>query len=61
MIGRRLRARTLLAQKVEAMVDGMVMNIMTSLGMPASRKLSKPGSISLSEVMWWTALFPKCR
>ena len=39
IICRRLRARTLPAQKVEAMVGGMVMNIMTSLGTPASRKV----------------------
>jgi len=38
LIGRTLRARSLPAQKVEAAVGCKVMNIMTSLGMPVSRK-----------------------
>lgn len=38
LIGRSLRARSLPAQKVEAAVACKVMNIMTSLGMPVSRK-----------------------
>jgi transposase len=38
LIGRPLRARTLPAQQVEAACGCKVMNIMTSLGMPASRK-----------------------
>ena len=38
LIGRTLRARTLPAQQVEAAGGCKVMNIMTSLGMPASRK-----------------------
>ncbi|CAO3437737.1 hypothetical protein [Azospirillum endophyticum] len=38
VIGRHLRARTLPTQKAEAAVGCKVMNIMTSLGMPASRK-----------------------
>ena len=38
VIGRSLRARSLPAQKVEAAVGCKVMNIMTSLGMPVSRK-----------------------
>ncbi|MCW2239705.1 hypothetical protein M2351_004335 [Azospirillum canadense] len=40
LIGRSLRARTLPAQKVEAAVGGKVLNIMTSLGMPVSRKVA---------------------
>jgi hypothetical protein len=40
LIGRSLRARTLPAQKVEASVCCEVMNIMTSLGMPVSRKVA---------------------
>ncbi len=40
LIGRSLRARTLPAQKVEAAVGCKVVNIMTSLGMPASRKVA---------------------
>ncbi|WP_448204841.1 IS5 family transposase [Azospirillum sp. sgz302134] len=40
LIGRSLRARTLPAQKVEAAVGCKVMNMMTSLGMPASRKVA---------------------
>lgn len=38
LIGRTLRARNLPAQQVEAACGCKVMNIMTSLGMPASRK-----------------------
>ena len=37
LIGRTLRARNLPAQQVEAACGCKVMNIMTSLGMPASR------------------------
>ena len=40
LIGRSLRARTLPAQKVEASVGCKVLNIMTSLGMPVSRKVA---------------------
>ena len=40
VIGRGLRARSLPAQKVEAAVGCKVMNIMTSLGMPATRKVA---------------------
>jgi|tagenome__1003787_1003787.scaffolds.fasta_scaffold19431182_1 putative transcriptional regulator len=40
MIGRSLRARTLSAQKVEARIACTVINIMTSLGMPVSRKVA---------------------
>ena len=40
LIGRSLRARTPPAQKVEAAVGCKVMNMMTSLGMPASRKVA---------------------
>ena len=40
LIGRSLRARSLLAQKVEAAVGCNVMTIMTSLGMPVSRKVA---------------------
>ena len=38
LIGRSLRAPSLPAQKVEAAVGCKAMNIMTSLGMPISRK-----------------------
>ncbi|MBP2316880.1 hypothetical protein J2852_006248 [Azospirillum soli] len=38
LIGRSLRARSLPAQKVEAAVGCKVMNIMSSLGRPVSRK-----------------------
>jgi len=40
LIGRSLRARTLPAQKVEARIACAVLNRMTSLGMPVSRKLA---------------------
>ncbi|MCW2239282.1 IS5 family transposase [Azospirillum canadense] len=40
LIGHRLQARTLSAQKVEARIACAVINRMTSLGMPASRKLA---------------------
>lgn len=40
LIGRSLRARRLPAQKVEATVGCKVMNIMTSLGMPITRKVA---------------------
>jgi transposase len=40
LIGRSLRARTLSAQKVEARIACTVINRMTSLGMPLSRKLA---------------------
>lgn len=40
LIGRTLRARTLPAQKVEAAVGCKVMNRMTGLGMPATRKVA---------------------
>ncbi|WP_264658097.1 IS5 family transposase [Azospirillum canadense] len=40
LIGRSLRARSLPAQKVEAAVGCTVLNIMTSLGMPISRKVA---------------------
>jgi len=40
LIGRTLRARSLPAQKVEAAVGCEVMNIMASLGMPATRKVA---------------------
>jgi hypothetical protein len=40
LIGRSLRARTLPAQKVEATVACKVINIMTGLGMPASRRVA---------------------
>ncbi len=39
LIGRSLRARTLSAQKVEARIACTVINRMTSLGMPLSRKV----------------------
>jgi len=38
LIGRTLRARTLPTQKAEAACGRKLMNIMTSVGMPASRK-----------------------
>ncbi|MCW2242469.1 hypothetical protein M2351_007125 [Azospirillum canadense] len=38
LLGRTLRARSLPAQKVEAAVGCKLMNIITSLGMPLSRK-----------------------
>ena len=40
IIGRTLRARTLPAQKVEARVGCKVLNRMTALGMPVSRRLA---------------------
>ena len=40
LIGRSLRARTLPAQKVEAATGCKVMNAMTSLGLPVSRKIT---------------------
>ncbi|WP_377810317.1 IS5 family transposase [Azospirillum sp. A29] len=40
LIGRCLRARILPTQKVEATVGCKVMNIMTSLGMPTTRKVA---------------------
>ncbi|WP_377805780.1 hypothetical protein [Azospirillum sp. A29] len=40
LIGRSIRARTLPAQKDEATVGCKVMNIMTSLGMLATRKVT---------------------
>ena len=40
VIGRSLRARSLPAQKIEAAVGCKVMNIMTSLGMPTTRKVA---------------------
>ena len=40
IIGRTLRARTLPAQKVEARVGCKVLNRMTALGMPVSRKFA---------------------
>jgi len=40
LIGRRLRARTLPAQTVEAAVSCKVMNVMTSLGRPVTRKVA---------------------
>jgi transposase len=40
LIGRKLRARTLSAQKVEARIACKVINRMTSLGMPVSRKVA---------------------
>lgn len=39
LIGRSLRARSLSTQKVETALGCKVMNIMTSLGMPATRKV----------------------
>lgn len=40
IIGRTLRARTLPAQKVEARIGCKVLNRMTALGMPVSRRLA---------------------
>jgi hypothetical protein len=40
LIGRSLRARTLPALKGETQIAGKVINRMTSLGMPVSRKLA---------------------
>jgi hypothetical protein len=40
LIGRSLRARTLSAQKIEARIACAVINRMTSLGMPVSRKVA---------------------
>ena len=40
LIGRSLRARSLPAQRVEAAIGCKVMNVMTSLGMPVSRKVA---------------------
>lgn len=40
LIGRSLHTPTLPAQKVEATVGCKVMNIMTSLGMPTTRKVA---------------------
>ena len=40
LVGRSLRARTLSAQKVEARIACAVINRMTSLGMPISRKVA---------------------
>jgi hypothetical protein len=40
LIGRNLHARTLPAQRSEAKVACKVINIMTSLGMPVSRRLA---------------------
>ena len=40
LIGRRLRARTPPARRVEAGVGCKVMNVMTSLGMPVTRKVA---------------------
>jgi transposase len=40
LVGRSLRARTLPAQKVEARIACTVINRMTSLGMPVSRKVA---------------------
>lgn len=40
LIGRSLRARSLPAQKVEAVVGCTVLNVMTSLGMPISCKVA---------------------
>lgn len=39
LIGRSLRVRSLSTQKVETALGCKVMNIMTSLGMPATRKV----------------------
>jgi hypothetical protein len=38
LIGRSLHARSLPRQKAEAKVAGKVINIMTGLGMPVSRR-----------------------
>lgn len=40
LIGRSLHARTLPAQKAEAVAGCKVLNIMASLGMPVSRKVA---------------------
>ena len=40
LIGRGLHARSLPAQKTEAKVAGKVINIMTGLGMPVSRRVA---------------------
>jgi hypothetical protein len=40
LIGRRLRARTLPTQKTEAAAACKVINIMTHLGMPVSRRVA---------------------
>ena len=40
LIGRSLRARTLSAQKIEARIACKVINQMTSLGMPISRRVA---------------------
>jgi hypothetical protein len=40
VIGRSLHARTLPAQKIEAKVACTVLNIMTGLGMPVSRRIA---------------------
>jgi hypothetical protein len=40
LIGRSLHARTLPTQKTEAKVACKVINIMTSLGMPVSRRVA---------------------
>jgi transposase len=40
LIGRRLHARTLPTQKTEAKVACQVLNIMTDLGMPVSRRVA---------------------
>ncbi len=40
LIGRSLRARSLPAQRVEAAVGCKVMNVMTSIAMPVSRKVA---------------------
>jgi hypothetical protein len=40
IIGRTLRARTLPAQEVEARVGCKVLNRMTALGLPVSRRLA---------------------
>ena len=40
LIGRSLRARTLSAEKVEVRIACTVINRMTSLGMPISRKVA---------------------
>lgn len=45
LIGRSLRARTLSAQKAEAKADCAVINRMTSLGMPTSRKAARSPSL----------------
>jgi hypothetical protein len=40
VIGRRLHARTLPMQKAEAAAGCKVINIMTSLGMPVSQRIT---------------------